>query len=159
MCQTRSQFFHTWKPWYELSFDWERLWEMYIAQLVHFFHLSFLRWDISLWLFFLLISSSVFCLRMWTFFKENSWDKKSNKKLFQFPKLHLRQMLAWETLLEVALILSMFEISTRKWKMWKYAYRRAIYITSKFQNSNKFLQILLNDFKFSIWIVHMVSAR
>ena len=155
MCPTRSQFFHTWKPWYGLIFDWERLWEMYIAQLVNFFHLSFLRWDISLWLFFCWFPLLFFAWECGRFSKKiletrnqtkscskgssasNACLGNSSRSCVDFE--HVRNI--YKKMKDIKLCFQMSNIHHFKVLKLKY-----------------YLQILLNGFKFSIWIVHMVSA-
>ena len=122
---------------------------MYIAQLVHFFHLSFSRGDISMRLFFLLFSFTIYCWGCGRFFQRKFSSREINQKVV--ARVRLRQMLLLNTSMELASILNFFEIFTWKWEIWKNCIRWVIYISSKFQNLNMtVLQNPENYFKFAI---------
>ena len=83
---------------------------MYIAQLVHFFHVSFYRGDISMRLFFCCFPSPFIVEVVDVFFQRKFSSREINQKVV--ARVRLRQMLLLNTSMELASILNFFEIST-----------------------------------------------
>ena len=122
---------------------------MYIAQLVHFFHVSFYLGDISMRLFFCCFPSP-FIVEVVDVFQRKFSSREINQKVVARVRLRQMLLLNWH-FNGTCSILNFFEVSTWKWKIWKNCFKWAIYISSKFQNLNMtVLQNPENYFKFAI---------